>query len=1837
MEFEKIDADCLERISRQKRKALRERFVRIMACVVVFCTTYALIIPALTLERETLCGIEEHTHNESCYELQSTYICGLEESEGHTHTDACFTEEDCLSCGMAEVIPHTHDAGCYDGNGDLICEKPEVILHTHSEECLDEEGNLVCGMEELKAHTHTAACMTTTKVLTCQIKEQEAHTHTEECVKTEAVLVCATEEHSHSEPCYPTETEPTEVTETSEPVETTTATEVTETTGTESTAAAQEATEATEPDAQAETESTEETVETVEIASLLTRSFAMQGQVTPTSLTNVSLSVGYTAAAAADDVEYDPDTDTFDVAMHIGFKLTKEEIINAQYLYTYELPDSLIVPDNLFGKTYIGKDTAKTDAFTFSFEKYTDDDGNTQYRVNIHFLEDYVDKAGDTIDAYIEFHGKARGDAVDKETGNLVIDEDLIIEKDDLVYPEDETHYYSIQTEKTASDYNSGSHTIDYTVKVSSTKGTPDPIHIEDVLTASGISINRIQNVTVKNAAGETVTPSNLSTADNTITMDLPALAAGEEYEITYSCECWMNGGPGYNNQEGTVSNTVTASTENPDLKSSASTKTEINNDTLSKSGSYDAENQEIIWTIKVKPGPWGLDGYKLTDPAFNTMTDDELRAAISPDTGFEISTDSSGNKQIVFSSISEGQWGGNHNTYTITYSTKAPVQTTKEQTEPNTVTLTPERGQSTNVEAEVTIPAGGSVSKSFVSAADKVLTWSITVDIPEGGLAEGTTITDTPQNIMVLTYDQITEIKNQLDSLLGSDGYSIVVDGTVFGDGINADATFSGFQIIVNKDFPQSSFADGKLTLTYSTEANEELQEGWNYSNTVQMGDKSDTETYTYKNHVLKMDGDKHEETTTPTTKDGTVSWLVRVYVENDSDKVTVVDTLPAGVTLTKLGYGNEDWNAKNNAKEMAASDSVSIMYQECTVTNTSQKVGESQQITTVIQAQEGSTILAGSTIYLYYVCSIDDITAESPLTLVNSVEVWVNDVYYGSDDQQQDVELDLPPQIQKTNQDGKTETTELESQDGIVRWFVEVFLYEEAESFTVKDLLPEGLKLVKFGLSDNRSWYGVALNDNKLNTTQTVGDVTYSVSTEYVPASDGEAQYVTTTISAPQDGKIPARKTLYLYYECQMDQLPAPGETVIETYTNTAILNPDSENPPESSQTQEVTVEIPNLVSKLGVDANGNKTTDDVELTFDLSNTTPIVKWLVRTQLTADANQVVVTDTLPVGVKLSKLGLSYNTDGNSWNAENDLAVSIGESTSGTVSFYNSNPTGAYVITGTGVEGDPYVVTTTIYMPSGSSLEKDNIICLYYECEIDPLPELGEEQTYTLVNNAEVKVDGTIYGSPSQKQEVTVKNPAKRVQKGMVSTDVSNRISYEVLLNEAGEDFVEDGQYVEVVDTMSFYYSPWHQEHKISSSLVMTSVQLYPAIKQDDGTFIKGTEPIEDWSWEFTSNQNEVHATGWGDVYNVIKAQIPDETPVYLVYSYDITPLEVPEDQDYLNPTISNTAKLTGVQDGEASTSDGYKVELAGASGGASTDNSYVFTKVEQGNFGHLISGAVFTVYKSEDQSYVTEYTTSSNGKFTIEFDDGKTDEASTGYYAKDVLYYVTETGVPAGYLKPADPPKYYFYFSSGDNAVTIPEGITAYDLSAGSVTQYVPNEKIPTTQIEVVKKWYQADGTTLIENHDSNESITVDLYQVASSTEPEQTASGVVSAENWTEPAGGVKIKEGTINIGSSWKTTFSDLLLMGMNDGNVVYYSYYVVEQSGTNFELVSYENNAGITDGTITISNKVTETPVFELPATGGSGRELYTAAGAALMAAAAWMLWLLKKRKKGTAF
>ena len=210
------------RFLRERSKNKRWRKVlTVLGAVVVFITAYVLLMPAVTMERKTVCELPEHTHTEECY--GQTLACGkvgagdeTEEpvtlefhctfpEEVHVHTAECYDSEGKIVCGYADYAVHQHDNGCYE-DGRLVCPLPEIEEHEHTESCYQiNDSGYICGLEESEAHTHTDACYTEHKELTCEETEEEGHTHTADCYVKEWEAVCGLEEsegHTHTEECY---------------------------------------------------------------------------------------------------------------------------------------------------------------------------------------------------------------------------------------------------------------------------------------------------------------------------------------------------------------------------------------------------------------------------------------------------------------------------------------------------------------------------------------------------------------------------------------------------------------------------------------------------------------------------------------------------------------------------------------------------------------------------------------------------------------------------------------------------------------------------------------------------------------------------------------------------------------------------------------------------------------------------------------------------------------------------------------------------------------------------------------------------------------------------------------------------------------------------------------------------------------------------------------------------------------------------------------------------------------------------------------------------------------------------------------------------------------------------------------------------------------------------------------------------------------------------------------------------------------------------------------------------------------------------------------------------
>ena len=246
---QQFDFEVQVKLKRKNRRKTWQRILGAMMCVVVFCTTYMLILPAITKETEVFCGLEEHAHGEACYEkvllceshvhtqecyashselvcteptddghthteacqpvMESLLTCTLAETEGHIHTEACQpVTESLLTCALAETEGHAHTESCTVTETVLSCRLEESEAHTHGEACYTEITSVVCGLEEAPAHAHGDDCYTLTTIYGCGLEEAEAHTHADGCYTQVTHYGCGLEEaspsHIHEEACFAT-------------------------------------------------------------------------------------------------------------------------------------------------------------------------------------------------------------------------------------------------------------------------------------------------------------------------------------------------------------------------------------------------------------------------------------------------------------------------------------------------------------------------------------------------------------------------------------------------------------------------------------------------------------------------------------------------------------------------------------------------------------------------------------------------------------------------------------------------------------------------------------------------------------------------------------------------------------------------------------------------------------------------------------------------------------------------------------------------------------------------------------------------------------------------------------------------------------------------------------------------------------------------------------------------------------------------------------------------------------------------------------------------------------------------------------------------------------------------------------------------------------------------------------------------------------------------------------------------------------------------------------------------------------------------------------------------
>ena len=647
-----------------------------------------------------------HVHDDSCYEVTRTYTCGLTEGEGaHHHTDACYPTTEEPTCGLFEGEgAHTHDDSCYEMvRGDLKCKlyPDPAKVHTHSASCVDAKtGYYTCGYIQVLRHQHTNECVVTVTA------EDSGHHHTADCY--ERHYICGKEEHTHTADCYydptpnPDATAAPEVT--AEPTaapevtaEPTAAPEVTDepTAAPEATSTPTEAPTATPAPTEEPTLAPTVTPAPTENAA---ETAAPMDEPSPTPALTVIPSMDADAVKPDDmmmpSFGLDPDflmmaneppavsesgmqitnitvsniilpenANAYNYSFAAGFKISDEAILR------HGEGNKIIIPaENTHIKTDSTSVWSGTDA-KFSNEKpafkfqYNPETNN----VEMWFTDEYMDfvrnnPSHDDRTGTMKMSAEIRKDDVEN-LGN----DDLTIKfggasttvKWEDIDRGNNSLLSDLKTWKSGANVNWEKGTIEYTVKIESTKGTNGKnATARDVMTAVNKQI-ALTNMTVTEvktnanwsqvpavdsasteiktdgtcACGTTGTHIHYVYANTTdesgkvytMTTDyvLPPLSANETYEIKYEYTFDKDGMTGEYDQ---LTNTFAAQSGGKwdhSQNSSNSNPTDVQIKKLQKSSWYNSNEGCIQWTLTVNENRFNIKDKTLTDTMFDQLVDE--------------------------------------------------------------------------------------------------------------------------------------------------------------------------------------------------------------------------------------------------------------------------------------------------------------------------------------------------------------------------------------------------------------------------------------------------------------------------------------------------------------------------------------------------------------------------------------------------------------------------------------------------------------------------------------------------------------------------------------------------------------------------------------------------------------------------------------------------------------------------------------------------------------------------------------------------------------------------------------------------------------------------------------------------------------------------------------------------------------------------------------------------------------------------------------------------------------------------------------------------------------
>lgn len=433
-------------------------------------------------------------------------------------------------------------------------------------------------------------------------------------------------------------------------------------------------------------------------------------------------------------ITYDPNSDMFKTKLEMNFRIPQDQI-NKDTLYYWEFPDSVTIPyDELsenFSPMFESKDSP-VKAGEYRLRQMDDRKYRVEFKVDPEYYKNHT--SGDYV-GNVEYDGELKATGTD-EKGNTIVKGDTgfkVTLNGDITYPTktNKTDKYDLTTKKEGV-YDAAEGKLNYTVTITSHRGTPDVVKFVDEIYDANNNTLHLDEPTVtveeyqftEKRTSETSTVwtqegteqkiGDVSLTDKEftsptpdgkaeLTMTLPQMKTENKsdtervckrYKVTYTYDVSKLGNVDYK-----FHNDVTTSSQKgttPIIEDKSSADVEVKNSyKISKSQTLKKENgkAKVTWTIKVNENRQNIFGAKVTDSMTIGTNSAQCGLAqavansikISPDNGYHF-IDKDGNKTedtteyagIQFDKADDQTDKVNTNQYTIEYTTEHDLKNGK-------------------------------------------------------------------------------------------------------------------------------------------------------------------------------------------------------------------------------------------------------------------------------------------------------------------------------------------------------------------------------------------------------------------------------------------------------------------------------------------------------------------------------------------------------------------------------------------------------------------------------------------------------------------------------------------------------------------------------------------------------------------------------------------------------------------------------------------------------------------------------------------------------------------------------------------------------------------------------------------------------------------------------------------------------------------------------------------------------------------------------------------------------------------------------------------------------